>query len=128
MLADYMRANDGFDGVKVRWKVAMDGLNSTFSYETDSGKGLKFAADGVTIDFANSFAVNSSSMDQFLDQGALIVAQVVNPTTGHNHWVVVTDKQGSSYRIADPGCYGRRNLGEYGDIYRFIVYSKLPIS
>jgi hypothetical protein len=65
-------------------------------------------------------------MDQYLDQGYLIIAQVYNPTTKGNHWVLVTDKDNNDYSIIDPGCYSDRdNLSAYGSVYKFVVYKKL---
>jgi Peptidase_C39 like family len=131
-LADELRQKKAFTDVRVQW-ASINGLNGNTGYrykDTIEGKGLRFKKDNVTVDLDRSVTVDLSKMDQYLAKGDLIVAQVYNPTTHNNHWVLVTDKQGGNYRILDPGCYeGRNDLGSYdSNVYEFVVYFKKPIS
>jgi hypothetical protein len=126
-LASDMREHGGFTGQGVNW----DHINNYhgnlgFARDTIKGNGLKLGEDGKTVDFQKSISLALSSMDQYLDQGYLIIAQVYNPTTKGNHWVLVTDKDNNDYSIIDPGCYSDRdNLSAYGSVYKFVVYKKL---
>jgi hypothetical protein len=125
-LADYMRGHNGFDGARVKWR-AIDGLNYGYRSDGNNGDGLQYNDDG-SVDLDDSTPVDVTDMDDYLSDGALIIAQVYNPSTHGNHWVLVTGKDGSEYSIIDPGCYvGRTTLSNgYGNnIYRFIVYEKL---
>jgi hypothetical protein len=127
-LADHMRENNGFDGARVVWS-AIDDLtdNTRYSFDACQGSGLQYKADKKTVDLSNSTNVALSDLDRFLDNGSLIIAQVYNPSTGNQHWVLVTNKEGNEYNILDPGCYsGRTTLSNgYGNnVYKFAVYSK----
>jgi hypothetical protein len=115
----------GFNGGGVFWKV-IDTLqgNEKYTYKYVSGLGLK-RSHGKP-DTSISTPLDLSNMDDDLSNGALVVAQVYNPTTGHTHWVLVRGKNGSAYNIYDPGCYdGRDDLTAYGNhVYRFVVYRR----
>jgi hypothetical protein len=52
-----------------------------------------------------------------------VLVQVTNPTTGHQHYVVVTGKNGNSYSIVDPGYLHppRTTLSDYGSPPQFQV-------
>ena len=91
------------------------------------GDGIVFKKDKKTIDWEKTKAVGVSEIDSYLSNGDLIVAQVYNPSTGGNHWVLVTGKKGEDYRIIDPGCYEERKTlsGVYSNnIYRFVAYKR----
>lgn len=127
-LAEYMNDNNGFDEERVKWNAinAFSGDNG-FMFDSYSGEGLKYKEDKKTVDLDNSKTISLSLMEQSLSDGALIIAQVYNPTTKNNHWVLVTDKKGSDYSILDPGCYsGRTTLSNgYGNnVYKFISYKR----
>ena len=126
-LANDMRNNYGFNqehGVSWDFINNRNG-NSGFGRDAVRGGGLKVKKD-KTIDLPNSTPILANSMDQYLNQGYLIIAQVYNPTTKGNHWVLVTDKDNNDYSIIDPGCYSDRdNLSAYGSVYKYVVYKKL---
>jgi hypothetical protein len=111
----------------VKWNAinAFSGDNGS-EFDSYSGEGLKYKDDKRTVDLENSKSISLSSMDQFLNDDVLIIAQVYNPTTKNNHWVLVTGKKGSEYSILDPGCYsGSTTLSNRYDnnVYKFIVYT-----
>jgi hypothetical protein len=65
-------------------------------------------------------------MDSHLDSGHLLIAQVRNPKSGGQHWVLVTGKNGAAYVIYDPATRKRKTLDEYSNnVYRFVVYSQM---
>jgi hypothetical protein len=105
----------------VDWGVLNEFGSSLFKYSgTQRGSGIS------TGKGESSPTVSLSEMDSHLSRGSAIIAQVYNPTTKRQHWVLVTGKEGSEYRILDPGGYGRSTLG--GDyesrVYRFIVFER----
>ena len=126
-LAEYM--NDakhyGFRNNGVKW-AAIDKLSGYSRFQTPitEGDGLEYTNDEV--DLTKSGTIKLSDMDKYLSSGALIIAQVYNPTTRGNHWVLVTTRQGGAYKIIDPGCYpGRTDLGFYvNSVYKITVYRR----
>ncbi len=44
-----------------------------------------------------------------------VIAQVKNPTTGHNHFVILTGQGDNTYNIVDPGYKGRTTLESYSN-------------
>ncbi len=102
--------------------------NSKFLVDTKSGiigKGLIFDDNGK-IDWGKTTQIDITKMDAELSNGSLIIAQVYNPSSGGNHWVLVTEKQNGIYKIIDPGGYREReSLNAYNNvIYKFVVYKK----
>src|SRR6185369_9985393 len=43
-----------------------------------------------------------------------VLVVVKNPTSGHDHYVVVTGKTSTGYSIIDPGYLGRTDLSSHG--------------
>jgi hypothetical protein len=130
-LNEWMTSNHGFRGTEggVVWG-AIDGFDSDSKYKsspTFQGSGLQFHDDRKTVDLENSSTVSLSSMDPFLEKGALIAAEVYNPSTKNAHWVLVVRKSSNGYGILDPGCYQDRTTlgGEYANsVYKFMVYHR----
>ena len=101
--------------------------NGVFVYDDFDGECLKYEDDVITIDLKASKSVSLTTLDQFLSNGSLIVAQVYNRSTRNSNWVLITAKIEGEYSILDPGCYsGRTNLrnGYEGKVFRYIVYSR----
>jgi hypothetical protein len=68
-----------------------------------------------------------SAMDPYLSKGALIAAEVYNPTSGNAHWVLVTEKSTDGYKILDPSCYQDRKTladGYANRVYKYMVYER----
>jgi hypothetical protein len=129
-LAEYMNNPSHYGYGKdygVKWGIVnvLQGVSQKFQFPISQGSGLKYDQK-PNVDLSKSTTVELSSLDQYLTGGALIIAQVYNPTTRGNHWVLVTEKQGSKYTIIDPGCYeGRDDLQSYSNnIYKFVVYRR----
>ena len=129
-LAEYMNNPSHYGYGKdygVKWGIVnvLQGVSQKFQFPISQGSGLKYDQK-PNVDLSKSTTVELSSLDQYLTGGALIIAQVYNPTTRGNHWVLVTEKQGSKYSIIDPGCYeGRDDLQSYSNnIYKFVVYRR----
>jgi hypothetical protein len=74
--------------------------------------------------------ISPSDVGRLLDQGAFVIAKVINPNTGHKHFVLVTGRIGDSYAVLDPD--GDRNdqskitntkLSDYsGGLLAIVVY------
>ncbi len=129
LLEQYMEDNNGFDGVGVKWDVICNLSGFTkFRPPIKVGKGLQYKRQNgnLIVDEDNSIPMDLSRVDQFLADRALVVAQVYNPSTGHNHWVFVREKQGDVYKILDPGCYaGRTDLSAYYNcVFEIVVYRR----
>jgi hypothetical protein len=130
-LNEWMTAHHGFRGTKgsVVWG-AIDGFDGNTKYEsapTYQGSGLQFLGDGKTVDLESSVIVNLSAMDPYLSKGALIAAEVYNPTSGNAHWVLVTEKSTDGYKILDPSCYQDRKTladGYANRVYKYMVYER----
>ena len=71
---------------------------------------------------SNGKRVSKRILDSYLEKCIPIVAQVYNPDTKREHWVVVTEKDGNDYAINDPGYSGKSYLSSYGDIYGIRVF------
>jgi hypothetical protein len=128
VLAEYLRNNNGFSGVKVNW-TAIDNLPTKSKYGNPRtiGNGLQFSEDGTKVLLDESVPLDLSKMDKFMQEGSLVLAQVYNPDTKNNHWVLLSGKRGSDYTIVDPDCYsGRTTLsGAYqNNVYKFVVFRK----
>lgn len=125
-LAKYLIDSNGFDGNKVKW-TAVNSLEkySKFSSPISDGDGL-FYDNNDKLVLSKSEPINLSSMDLYLSKKALIIAQVYNPSTKNNHWVLVTEKNGGKYSIIDPGCYNSRNdLESYNNnVYKIIIFRR----
>lgn len=123
-LNEWMKNNNGFSGLRVRWQSINDfpGNDKTmFSFQ--EGEGLNF--DEATKKLIVPIPINLSDMDASLNKGLPVLAQVLNPTTNRNHWVLVTGKQSGEYKILDPGGYPNRTTlsRDYKNlVYKFIVY------
>jgi hypothetical protein len=130
-LNEWMTGTHGFRGTEggVVWG-AIDGFDGNSKYKsspTFQGSGLQYHDDGKTVDLESSSTVSLSSMDPYLEKGALIAAAVYNPSTKNAHWVLVVGKSSDGYRILDPGCYQDRTTlgGEYANsVYKFMVYHR----
>jgi hypothetical protein len=127
-LAEYMndRKHYGFTAdYGVKWGVVnvLEGSSQRFEPPITQGKGLQYDQGG-NVALPKSTTVELPKLDQYLSKGALIIAQVYNPTTQGNHWVLLTEKQANQYKIIDPGCYeGRQDLGSYSNnVYKIVVY------
>jgi hypothetical protein len=128
-LAVYMNEHNGFQGTSVKWATINSalGINSLkVGPDSYAGKGLQYEDDGVTVDLESSESIDLSKMDTDLSNGGLIIAQVYNPNTRNQHWVLVTGKQGNTYTILDPGCYkGRTDLTVYSSkVYKIAIYHR----
>lgn len=131
-LERFMEDNNGFDGNRVKWD-AINNLSGYTRYELpklSGDDGLQYDDDGKTIDLENSTPIDLSRMDTYLSNGALIIAQVCNPSitnpnSGSQHWVLITDKSEDAYEILDPGYAGRSDIEAYNsNVYKFVVYQK----
>jgi ABC-type bacteriocin/lantibiotic exporter with double-glycine peptidase domain len=128
-LANYMNdpAHYGYHGVAVKW-AAIDTFAGEHGYRFDTlvGEGLRLDSTKKSVDLPNSIALSNSVMDQYLRDGALIIAEVYN--SGDTHWVVVTGRQDITYSILDPACYKkieRTTLSDYENtVYRIVIYTK----
>jgi hypothetical protein len=128
-LAEYLDAHNGFQDASVKWAAINSGLgNSKYVFDGYNGGGLKYKKENgkQKIDLGGSTPINLTEIDYDLSNGALIIAQVYNPTTGNQHFVLVTEKKGDVYKILDPGCYeGRTDITAYsGNIYKIAVYGR----
>jgi hypothetical protein len=112
------------DSALVRWD-ALDNWsgNNFFGFEEAIGDGL---------DAKNPTALQLSLVDSLVNMCYPLIAQVRNPTSGRNHWVIVRSKDSTGrYPIVDPGHAGNPYLDNpsnqslnYGNkIYRLAVYS-----
>lgn len=115
-LNTWMTDNEGFDGAAVVWE-SINRFPGNLQVKKDKtvGKGL-----------ARNESNQLSKMDPYLLKGLPILAEVFNPSTKSQHWVLVYGKRDREYRIIDPGGYANRNslAGAYQNtVYRFIVYS-----
>ena len=76
-----------------------------------TGGALKF-------DRTQSGQTSAQALDSYLcsSEPHPVMVQVTNPTTGHQHYVVVTGKEGETYSIVDPGYIHppRTMLSDYG--------------
>jgi hypothetical protein len=120
----WMKENDGFDGLGVRW-WSIDGYpgNERVSYYEQDGQGI--GRDKKSGKLIIPEAVKLSDLDQYLNKGYPAVVNVLNPTTGNGHWVLVSGKRNGEYRIFDPGGYANRITlgGDYSNtVYKYVVY------
>jgi hypothetical protein len=84
----------------------------------------------VGISVCGPFSHLSSLAQLDTHFSALYIVIALVPSMGMGKLQFQQIANSDSYRILDPGCYqGRNDLGAYGGkVYRFIVYSKHPIS
>lgn len=115
-LNKWMNENKGFDVYSVVWEsVDRYPGNNKVEYNTMVGKGYRKGEKNQL-----------GEMDAFLVKGLPVLAEVFNPSTNSQHWVLVTGKRGGQYKIFDPGGYANRNTLEEAyknTVYRFIVYT-----
>jgi hypothetical protein len=114
ILNEWMIENDGFSGPSVLWKkINKYPRNDNLRFYNIVGKGLEF---GNTISY--------STIDTCLQKCYYLIAQVKNPDTNRNHWIIIKAKENGSYDIVDPG-KGRTTLDAFGNnVYRMTIYSK----
>ncbi len=109
-----LKSNSGYNGPGVAYGAISEyeGNNSVEFYR-EFGKGLPNVYDITKI-------------DQFLNNDNYgVMTQVLNPSTGKNHWVVVTSKSGGQYNILEPGNYNRTTLQAYSNtIYEMVVFRR----
>ena len=73
----------------------------------------------------NANTLSFLEIDKYLSRCDFIIAQVKNPDTKKNHWIIIEEKKNGKYVIVDPG-KNRTSLAIYNNkIYRFIVYKKV---
>jgi len=107
--------NEGFWGTAVIWSSINNYPNNDkVEYADMLGKGLE---NGITLPF--------SSIDPYLRNCHFIVAQVKNPDTNNQHWIIIKEKENGEYKIVDPSTKNRTTLNDYGNkVYRTIIYKK----
>jgi hypothetical protein len=114
-LNKWMIENEGYDGPYVIWE----------SLDRYPGNNKVKVGKIVGAGYERSKTNQLGKMDPYLSKGLPILAEVFNPTTNSQHWVLVTGKRGGQYQILDPGGYANRNTldGAYNNrVYRFTVY------
>jgi hypothetical protein len=114
-LNKWMVENDGFDGPSVVWE-AINRYPGNQSARKNEIVGKGYGRNGSN---------QLNEMDQYLLKGMPLLAEVFNPSTRSQHWVVVIGKRDGQYAILDPGGYANRNslTGPYKNtVYRFVVY------
>ena len=115
-LNKWMIENKGFDGSSVIWE-SIDRYLGNNKVEHDEIVGAGYKRSKIN---------QLGKMDPYLSKGLPVLAEVFNPTTNGQHWVLVTGKRDGQYKILDPGGYANRNTldGAYKNtVYRFIVYT-----
>ncbi|MFZ1081800.1 MAG: hypothetical protein WAO19_07730 [Candidatus Kryptoniota bacterium] len=104
----------GFDGSKVNWDALSDLSDGNLT-------ATPMPADGTFGD--TRYAYDVSILDNYLNNGDLVIAEVNNG--GDKHWVVVEPKTNGEYPIVDAGYGDRTTMDEYYDnnIWKYIVVS-----
>ena len=116
VLNKWMIKNTGYTKQSsVKWFIINDYPNNDIIYYYNAlEEGLN---SGLTISL--------SIIDQCLAKCYYIIAQVKNTDTEKNHWIIIEEKNGSTYNIVDPG-KNRTTLNSYDDnIYRMIIYKDI---
>jgi hypothetical protein len=76
------------------------------------------AAGNLKFDVSKQDEDTTQALDSYLcsSNPRPVIVQVTNPTSGHQHYVVVTGKAGNDYSIVDPGYLNppRTSLSFYG--------------
>lgn len=119
--------NKGYNNLDVSWRNALIRFDNSPINEIEiNGDGLQ--KNPLMQDRRNLPPDSLPSLlplDAALAEGRPVIAQVLNPNTQNNHWVVVTGKTaGGSYKILDPGGYSRVLLDNnqvYKTIYRYVL-------
>jgi hypothetical protein len=82
------------NGLSTHHGVRWDLINAYTNYKTGLQAPVIYPEKGA--------GVSLPTIGGCLDQGAFVVAHVMNPNTGHGHFMVVTGKIGSDYSVLDP--------------------------
>ena len=119
--------NEGFKGLSVRWETLFNFPDSPFNEPIARGRGLLQDTVSRKWNVPPSTLPSLADMETALAAHRPVIAQVLNPSTNNNHWVVITGKTPSGkYTILDPGGYDRifiSNAHEYKTIYRYVLIS-----
>jgi hypothetical protein len=115
----WMKEHQEYDGLKIMWNTI--DRESNYNLNTPAmpvGKGWDVSDNPAPLE----------KLDDALSNGGVGIVQVYNPTTGHAHWVLVSDKlSNGDYSILDPGGYeGRTTIGQ-SSIYK-TIYRYMPIT
>jgi hypothetical protein len=125
-LNTWMKDNLGFSGSgRVSYVTTLSGYpGSPITLDGASGEGLQLGGDGKRNVPPTSLPV-LSGMDATLAAGFPVIAQVLNPDTNNNHWVIVTEKTSTGdYLILDPNGKPRVKLNDtYKTVYRYMTIS-----
>jgi len=110
----WMVENDGFWGPAVIWRSVNNYPNNDkVEYIGRFGRGLP---DTVTLSF--------SEINPYLRKCYFIIAQVKNPDTQNNHWIILAGKENREYSIVDPGEHRTTLVAYENKVYRVIIYKK----
>ncbi len=103
----------GYNGADVNWK-AIYYLSAEYLIATETGNDH----------FGNlDYAHDVSDLDHYLNNGDLVIAQVVNG--GDKHWVVVEPKMNGEYPIVDAGYGDRTTMEAYNNnVWKYVVVSR----
>lgn len=124
MLNFWMKGHKGFSGLNVVWATITGYSEKAILEGTPEGRGLGYdtVLNKTILPTTLPSLVN---MDVALSAGRPVIAQVLNPDTGINHWVVVTGRiSGGKYTILDPG--GKLDRVILNDSYK-VIYRYIPI-
>ncbi|MFO7890123.1 MAG: hypothetical protein R6V04_07265, partial [bacterium] len=110
-LNTWMINNNGFNSFAVKWyRLPED--NKVQLYDV-YGNGLNSGS-----------AVSLKDIDPYLQKCYFVIAQVKNPETNKNHWIIIRELKSSIYNIVDPGQNHTTLIAYDSEIYRVIIYKK----
>jgi hypothetical protein len=88
-----------------------------------------FSANQPTVQWHPSNVSDDQGLrDLITKYAAPVIVSVTNPTTGHQHFVLVTGLDGDTFYINDPGYAGRTTLDSYNDSFQARGYVSDPQS
>jgi hypothetical protein len=83
----------------------------------------------VYFDFTDNGSTDPQDLRDLLTTNAApVIVRVDNPTTGHQHFVLVTGIDGDTFAINDPGYQSRTTLQPYGNSFQIVGVVKDPPS
>ena len=111
----------GFRGDRVNW-YAIEHHSDDLSI-ISSGIGITFT-DSTKTKLDSAKASDPALLDDALARCELVIVQVFNSQTNHQHWVVVTGKSTGRYKIVDPGGRNETFLDDYGYFWKYVIVRK----